>query len=1137
MSEPSARRRRWPWIALAAVALAAFSVWWWRDLPRRRIEAALEAELRADVTVGRLSVQGSRRFTLHDLRIRRMGGQPYLEVAEVRRVTVEGSLPRLRVADFETMEVLGVTVRLRPSTGERLPEPDTEPSTLKVGHLVLRQGAVVLRAGESETRLPFQAEAWGIGTTPRGELSAQAASLPLGAVFSLLGFPGSTASLQGFQASARLAPGTGASLTARAAAVLVPGERLPAASLTASLTPSSDGKTLAVAASVGVSLARELQAEGTLEAASLALQRGHARATGVDLGALLRLVPLLPAGTTLAGSADIDVTLLDPARVEVATTATLGTARFTQEGLRIDLDGAALQGSASLVRDAGPLRGPVRARLHLPRIAASGKSWKVPARVAPAVLEVEAEVASVTPPAASGIVRLLTRGVGTWSARGRVEGTPLRCDLAWQGTGLTLASLRATAAELEIVLPDAVALDGRALLSGTLVGPLAAPTLQGKLTADRIEGRLGDRSLRGGALQARFQAPPGMARVELPSIVLSGTAAIPPLAPLPLALDGAARWDTASSRLTVPRATVRSSPGLGILSLEGTWQPGAAGAASAKARLQGADLPAWLPVLRPILGDPVAGYTVRGSLEAQGAARIDARGAFTGEGQASIAKSGFASEDGARVLQGLDSQWALRGEGSGGAWRAEGDGELGGFQLLWGTVFADYSALRSRAVVSAHGGVPGEPPWNVEMKTEIPDGPSLDVALHPGDPGALLWSSSLEIGDLARTASRHLRAPLGESLPLFEKIEAKGRLELQAAGALAEGSRTLHGGLTLEGVDLTGTEGVVGLSGLDLVLPFDLRFLRGKDGAWALSGPPQEGSVEFDCVEVSGLTLAALRSGVVLVGDDLTFEETLTIPALGGEVRFEALTLKDLLAPSRHLRSGVLVTGVALAETAKAFGLPPLEGSVEALFPQVRLDATTLLVEGGGEVGLFGGTVHLGDISGEDVLSRFPKLQLSAEFSGIDLGRVTRTFDFGEMNGVVEGYVRDLRLFRGVPVSFEASIHSVPTEGVPQNVNVKAVRNLTILGTGARISPLDRGLQRFFDKYTYAELGVWMQLQADVFVLRGNAGRQGGRELFVRGRLPFPINIVNAQPGKTISFSSMVERVKSVDFSAASTAP
>ena len=80
-------------------------------------------------------------------------------------------------------------------------------------------------------------------------------------------------------------------------------------------------------------------------------------------------------------------------------------------------------------------------------------------------------------------------------------------------------------------------------------------------------------------------------------------------------------------------------------------------------------------------------------------------------------------------------------------------------------------------------------------------------------------------------------------------------------------------------------------------------------------------------------------------------------------------------------------------------------------------------------------------------------------------------------------------------------------------------------------------MQRFFDKYTYAAVGIYMKLENDVFVLRGTAGSTEGRELFVRGRLPFPINIVNAQPGKTVSFSSMVERLKSVDFSAASSAP
>ena len=59
-----------------------------------------------------------------------------------------------------------------------------------------------------------------------------------------------------------------------------------------------------------------------------------------------------------------------------------------------------------------------------------------------------------------------------------------------------------------------------------------------------------------------------------------------------------------------------------------------------------------------------------------------------------------------------------------------------------------------------------------------------------------------------------------------------------------------------------------------------------------------------------------------------------------------------------------------------------------------------------------------------------------------------------------------------------------------------------------------------------------MSLKDDEFILRG-LERHGGQELFVKGRLPFPINVVNMQPGAPISFQDMLERVRSLDVSAA----
>jgi hypothetical protein len=221
---------------------------------------------------------------------------------------------------------------------------------------------------------------------------------------------------------------------------------------------------------------------------------------------------------------------------------------------------------------------------------------------------------------------------------------------------------------------------------------------------------------------------------------------------------------------------------------------------------------------------------------------------------------------------------------------------------------------------------------------------------------------------------------------------------------------------------------------------------------------------------------------------------------------------------------------------AEAFGVPPIVGRLEGGFPHVRMTPSTLEVEGGGEVRVFGGTARVGKISGEDILSRYPKMTFSTEFEGIDLGQATRRFDFGEITGIVRGHVRDCVMFGSVPVAFEGLVETEERKGVPRTINVKAIKNLTILGTGATSSVFDRGLQKLFDKYTYDRIGIHVTLQDDQMLLRG-LEHSRGKEMFVKGRLPFPINVINAQPGTAVSFQDMVERLKNLDLGQATTQP
>jgi hypothetical protein len=254
------------------------------------------------------------------------------------------------------------------------------------------------------------------------------------------------------------------------------------------------------------------------------------------------------------------------------------------------------------------------------------------------------------------------------------------------------------------------------------------------------------------------------------------------------------------------------------------------------------------------------------------------------------------------------------------------------------------------------------------------------------------------------------------------------------------------------------------------------------------------------------------------------------VPFLGGVLGFEALTLAEALRPSWHLRTAILLHQVSLGELSQAFGLFALEGEMEGYFPDVRLTHRTLRVEGGGEFSLFGGVLRVSDISGEDLLSRYPQLAFSAEFHDIDLLQVTRTFDVGEMTGIVQGYLRDCKLFRGVPVQFDGRLETVPRAGVPRTLNVKAINTISLLGTGSKVTVLDRGLQKLFDNYTYERLGIGLQLDDDRFRLTGLEHR-GERELFLKGRLPLRIDVVNARPGQTVSFKTMTERVANIEFS------
>lgn len=949
----------------------------------------------------------------------------------------------------------------------------------------------------------------------------------------------------------------------------------------------------------------------SLKAASWELAGLEADVRGLDLGPVLAFLSVVPEGWEVAGRADFEahgngdaVEYAARARVPRAS-ARLETGSVQLEVLTITARGSIPLGDGERAarERSGASPGPDQAA----RAAASpsGGGGAAPGSSGDITLAASLDLTSASgslgghpfPPGffplrgtfdghirRSGGLALAGTSVLTMPSAGRIamEGTVAldtsALDVRWRWSGLDLDRLVQLAGEAGVQLPQSFDISGSGEGHGTLGGSSADPRIAGELRASSVNLASRPWSVRKGEASLRFDWPTPEGVILLPGIDALGEVTIDPLEAIAVTVSATGRFDPARGELTIEtsrveapdmlRANARgrarvwsgeagsseSAPSARGVSPTHSAQspiPSADERASGTVTIEGADLSRWMNHLRPLIGDPAPGYAVQGNADAELRGDLAWDGTWKGTGRTSIRKSGFSSQDGSQVLQGLETRWdlALSGNQARSHLSVRATADVGGFELLWGSYYVGGSSLTSKLEVALDLERAGAA-WSHTSKVawSFPEGPRAEVSIETAPGRALAYALRFDAPDLAKTVDRYLSGPLGDSIPLMKKVKAEGSVHLDGRGTFSDRARTLAGRLLVADMRLTGTEGLAEMQGLSLDLPVDLRWEHpGSAGAAVsrdpsdgrprdmaetqslrITGEPREGRFRFARLTVRGLEVPPLATGLRVRADAVSLDEELSVKLLDGRLALQQMALVDLLQPTRRLEAAVRLDGLSMEAAMRAFGLPPIAGTLEGRFPRVRMTPGTLEVEGGGEVRVFGGVVKVGTISGEDVLSRYPKLTFSAQFEGLDLGQVTRQFDFGEMTGIVRGRVTDCTLFGGVPIAFDALLETEERKGVPRTINVKAIKNLTILGTGTSSNVFDRGIQKFFDKYTYDRIGIQVTMRDDQMTLRG-LEKSGERELFVKGRLPFPINVINAQPGSAVSFQDMVERLKGLD--------
>lgn len=302
--------------------------------------------------------------------------------------------------------------------------------------------------------------------------------------------------------------------------------------------------------------------------------------------------------------------------------------------------------------------------------------------------------------------------------------------------------------------------------------------------------------------------------------------------------------------------------------------------------------------------------------------------------------------------------------------------------------------------------------------------------------------------------------------------------------------------------------------------------LRQAFGHWADPGSeaPLAGGLAVEEFLTSRIQVRDLEIPVRARTNHLEIPGILPLPWAGGEL------ILDTPVFSWPERRPILEVGLRLKGVDLNALFPPysVQGSLQGDLGRVRFEAGQIKGPGSMTARIFDGWVEARDWRVFEPFGPDRRLQATLVFDYINLEKVTSLFSFGHISGYIQGRVDDLVIKGHLPERFRLTLKTREVAGAAKIINLKAVENVSLLGTGfGEPGELEKGINRWFQDYAYEEIGLSCRLADDMFALRGTIFEKG-REYLVRSPGFYGIDVINRNPENEISFSDMVERLERI---------
>jgi hypothetical protein len=340
----------------------------------------------------------------------------------------------------------------------------------------------------------------------------------------------------------------------------------------------------------------------------------------------------------------------------------------------------------------------------------------------------------------------------------------------------------------------------------------------------------------------------------------------------------------------------------------------------------------------------------------------------------------------------------------------------------------------------------------------------------------------------------------------FGNLKVSGRADWQFE---VKGLQPINFELNLKDANIEDLNGKFGLSDINAHIPWDYDV-------------PKTITLAYSGGHVLKIPLGKTNLQAELNRYSVT-APSLVFPVLDGAIKVEDVSAAYLSQQwIWHVK--MQLEPISMNTFSKTLGWPEMQGKIDGQVPLITYAGKQLNMDGKMQFNMFNGNVAMEGLRIDDPLGRAPKLYANLHMRDIDLGDLTRTFNFGAIEGKLEGDVKDLQLENWKPVRMDAIIQTADGKHV-KKVSQRAVENITALGGEGTAAALQRTFLRFFKEFNYEKIGLSCQLRQDICKMGGVESTPTGY-IIVKGKGAPTVNVNGFT--EYVSLSDLIARMKRI---------